>query len=99
MKDTFVDEIIKQWQSKPKQKPRSKDVRDTTIRELCDLAEEVRSAPAGSRKMRKAADRMSIAAWHLEGSGALQQMLWWCTGIEPEAPPDGKADVVQMPPR
>lgn len=94
MNDSIVDLVVKQWHSKPKS--RAKDVRDMTIRELCDLAEEVRSAPAGTRKMRRAADRMSIAAWHLEGSGALQQMLWWCTGIEPEAPPDGKATVVQM---
>jgi hypothetical protein len=67
-------------------KPRTKDVRDMTVQDLCDLAKEVRSAPVGSRKMRRAADRMSIAAWQLEGSGALQQMLWWHRGIEPEAP-------------
>lgn len=93
-----MDTILKQWKSKPKSKPRMKDVRDMTIRELCSLADEVRSSPAGSKKMRRAADRMAVAAWHLE-NGALQQMLWWTTGIEPEAPPDGKATVVEMPKR
>jgi hypothetical protein len=83
----------------PKSKPRAKDVREMTVQELGILAKEVRSAPAGNRKVRRTTNRMSIAAWHLKGSGALQQMLWWCRGIEPEAPPNGTADVVQMPPR
>jgi hypothetical protein len=91
--------MSQEWRRQTKAKQKAKDVRDMTVRELCALAGEVRSAPAGTRKMRRAADRMAIAAWHLEGSGALQQMLWWEKGIEPEAPPDAKATVVPMPPR
>jgi hypothetical protein len=32
------------------------DVREMTVRELCDLAEAVRAAPVGSGKLRRAAD-------------------------------------------
>jgi hypothetical protein len=83
------------------------DVRDMTVRDLCALAEEIRSSPIGSRKLRRAADRMAQVAWALSG-GALQQMVWWEPSTMPEPPPDGqdgpepppsgrKADVVVMP--
>lgn len=76
----------------------AKDVRDMTIRELNELAAQVRSLPVGSKKYRQAADRMSSATWALEGLGALGQMLWWARDAEAEAPPDGKAKVVEFRP-
>jgi hypothetical protein len=73
------------------------DVRDMTIRELAALANEVRSAPVGSRQLRRAADRMSMAAWALQG-GALQQMIWWAgSDVAPEPPPDGRDDAPEPP--
>lgn len=64
------------------------DPRDMTVRDLCTLAEEVRSAPVGSRQLRRAADRMAMVAWALSG-GALQQLIWWAPSTMPEGPPDG----------
>jgi hypothetical protein len=93
-----ITEAAAGLRTKVKPRSNSKDVREMTIRELCALADEVRSSPAGSRKMRRAADRMAMAGWYLSDSGALQQMLWW-ERIEPEAPPDAKAALVVMPPR
>lgn len=84
----------------------TKDVRDMTVRDLIDLAEEVRSAPVGSQKLRRAADRMAAVSWALSG-GPLQQMIWWAPSTMPEGPPDGveepgpsrgrQAEVVVMP--
>lgn len=75
-----------------------KDVRDMTLRELGELAAQIRSAPAGSRKLRKLADQMCAASFVLEDSGALGQMMWWAKSTaKMEAPPDGKAEVISMP--
>jgi hypothetical protein len=38
------------------------DIRDMTVRELAELAREVRAAPIGSKRLRRAADRMSQVA-------------------------------------
>ena len=73
------------------------DVHDMTIRELAELAREVRAAPIGSKRLRRAADRMSQVAWVLSG-GALQQMIWWEPSAMPEAPPDGGEDAPEPPP-
>jgi hypothetical protein len=77
---------------------RAQDVRDMTVRELVDLAEEVRNALPGSRKMRRAADRMSAVTWCLEG-GALQQMMWWAgSDVASEPPPDAREQLLVVPP-
>jgi hypothetical protein len=72
------------------------DVRDLTVRDLVALAEEVRSAPVGSRQLRRAADRMAMVAWALSG-GALAQMVWWEPSTMPEAPPDGQETEAESP--
>jgi hypothetical protein len=65
-----------------------KDVREMTVRELCELAEEIRTSPAGSTKLRRAADRMAEVAWALQ-DGPLAQMLWWAgSDVVPQPPPD-----------
>ncbi|MFP5226873.1 MAG: hypothetical protein ACLGXA_04540 [Acidobacteriota bacterium] len=75
------------------------DGRELTVRELCQLAEEVRSAPVGSRELRRAADRMAIAATYLEATGALQQMMWWAgADVAPEPPPDALEGSPAHPP-
>jgi len=68
----------------------AKDVHDLTVRELCDLATQVRAAKPGSKALTRAADRLAAVSWVLEGSGALGILLWWATSDEPEAPPDAR---------
>lgn len=75
----------------------TKDARDMTVRELGELAERVRSAAVGSKELRRAADQMAIASVYLDDSGALAQLLWWSSHVEPESPPDAKAEVLEMP--
>jgi hypothetical protein len=70
-----------------------------SIRDLGRLAEQVRDAKPGTKRMRQLADRMGAASFYLQDSGALGQLLWWALDIEPEAPPDGKAEVVEFAPR
>ena len=76
-----------------------KDVRDMTLRELADLAQEVRCASPGSVRLRRAADRMAIATWCLQ-DGALQQMMWWAGSdiAQPEPPPDARGEVPEPSP-
>jgi len=78
-------------------KNQAKDVREMTVQELVDLADEVRSAPVGSARLRRAADRMAMAAWCLQG-GALEQMVWWADDVVPEPPPDEREDVPEPQP-
>lgn len=77
------------------------DVRNLTVLELGGLAAQIRSLPTNSREYKEAVGQMAIAATYLQDSGALSQMLWWMQDTEPEAPPDGKAEVVEFdsPPR
>jgi hypothetical protein len=67
-----------------------------SIRDLGKLAEEVRAAKIGTKRARQLADRMCAASLYLEDSGALAQLLWWAKDVEPEAPPGGKAKVVEF---
>lgn len=73
------------------------DVRDMTVRELIALASEVRSSAVGSKRLRRAADRMACVAWALSG-GALSQLIWWEPSTMPEAPPDGVEGEPEPPP-
>lgn len=75
---------------------RYSQIPDMSLRDLCKMAEQLRSAKPGSRKASQLANRMGAAATYLEDSGALAQMLWWARDVEPEAPPDGKAQVVEF---
>lgn len=75
----------------------SRDVRSMTITELGQLAEEIRSAPTGSRKAKRLADQMCATSLYLEDSGALGQLLWWAKDTMMEAPPDAKARLFVMP--
>lgn len=79
--------------------PKYRDIPDMSIRELGRLAQEVRQAKPGTKKARQLADRMCAASYYLEDSGAINQLLWWAQDIEPEAPPDAKAEVVEFAPR
>jgi hypothetical protein len=45
---------------------RSADIPKMTVRELCDLAEQVRSAPAGSKRAAALAARIGAATKYLE---------------------------------
>ena len=51
------------------------DIPQMTIRELGDLAHQVRAATPGTRRARQLADRMAAATFYLEGSGVLAQGL------------------------
>jgi hypothetical protein len=53
------------------------DIPKMTVRELCDLAEQVMSAPAGSKRAAALAARIGAATTYLEDADACQQMLWW----------------------
>lgn len=76
----------------------SNDPRDLTIRELCALAAQVRKSVPETREYRQRVERMATAALYLYDAGALSQMIWWMRDIEPEAPPDGKARVIELRP-
>lgn len=73
------------------------DAGDLTVRDLCALARELRDCQPGSRRYRQITDQIAFAATYLANCGVLSQMMWWCKDIEPEAPPDAKAEVVQFP--
>ncbi|MDX6462230.1 MAG: hypothetical protein QOJ51_6851 [Acidobacteriaceae bacterium] len=45
------------------------DIPKMTVRELCELAEKVRSAPAGSKKAAELSARIGAAATYLQDSG------------------------------
>lgn len=78
---------------------RYSQIPDMSIRDLCRMAQELRAAQPGSRQASQLANRMGAAATYLEDSGALAQMLWWARDVEPEAPPDGKAEVIEFMPK
>ena len=78
---------------------RYRDIPEMSIWDLGRLAQEVRSATPGTKRARQLADRMCAASMYLEDSGALGQLLWWFQDVEIEAPPDGKAEVVEFAPR
>jgi hypothetical protein len=60
-----------------------RDLRDLTIRELGELAVQVRNLPVDSRDYKRAIEQMAIAALCLENSGALAQCLWWMGEVAP----------------
>lgn len=74
----------------------AKDVREMTVGELCEVADQVRRSPANSKVMRRAADTVCLASMYLECAGALQQMMWWAGDLRPEPPPDARAKLLQI---
>jgi hypothetical protein len=77
---------------------KKKDLRDLTVRELGELAAKVRSSAIGDKEYKRAIEDMAMASLYLEDSGALGQLLWWAKDVEPDAPPDAKAEVVEFRP-
>ena len=75
---------------------RYSDLPKMTLRELCELAEQVRIAPSGSKKAGELAARVGAATCYLEDAGVLAQCKWWAN-IDPEAPPGEQAKVVEFP--
>ena len=62
------------------------DIRNITLRQLLRLAAIARSAPAGSQRMRQAAQRIRQVAALLQSNGAMAQLVWWCADIVPVPP-------------
>ena len=73
-----------------------KDVRDMTIRELGELADQINSLDGSDSTRRRLNDKMAIASLLLADSGALSQLLWWARDVEPEGPPESRARLFVM---
>lgn len=76
-----------------------RDVPDITIRELCALAEQIRKAPAGSKRAAALSARMGAAAMCLRDARVFEQLLCWVASAHPEPPPRTTADVIEFPSR
>jgi hypothetical protein len=73
-----------------------KDARDLTIRDLAAIVDQMDGLPVDAKEYRRLNDQIAIASLYLQDSGALARLLWWAKDIEPNAPPDAKADVVEF---
>lgn len=62
-----------------------KDIMDLTVRDLADLAAQIRAAAVGSEELSHLVARMTAAGAYLLGCGALVQMRWW---VDPGQMPD-----------
>lgn len=67
-----------------------------SLRDLCNMAQQLDKAKRGSRKASQLTNRMGAVSFYLEDSGALAQLLWWAREVEAEAPPDEKAEVLSF---
>jgi len=64
----------------------SGNIRDMTLGQLLRLAAVTRSAPAGSQRMRHAAERIGQVAMLLHTNKAMGLLFWWCGDLEPLPP-------------
>lgn len=83
LQDSCADELAPQrgeWERCPD------EIRRMTLEQLLQLAATAQSSPAGSRKMRRASERISQVAALLQSNNALAQLLWWCAEVEPIPP-------------
>ena len=65
---------------------RMRGIHAMTLKHLLRLAAVTKSAPAGSQRMRHAAQRMRQVAAFLHQKGLIAQLLWWCAYVEPLPP-------------
>ncbi|MFZ0301879.1 MAG: hypothetical protein WAL75_04305 [Terracidiphilus sp.] len=62
------------------------DIREVTVGQILRWAAIARSSSVGTRKLKRAAERMSQVAAALDSGNALEQILWWTGEVVPEPP-------------
>lgn len=76
--------------------PRYSDLPHFTVRQIQELAIELRRAEPGTRYAQQLADRVAAISIYLQDSGALGYLMHFAE-CEPEAPPEFRAPVIPFP--